>query len=124
MKKLYSLMAALMLVVGINAQCTINPSAQTTPGANPTAANLPCVVRGVAYNQTVQGQVQSSQDTTLFTQQVHVQVDSVTGLPNGIVFSKNPTVILGGGNGCVNFAGTTNDPTGRYPVTAWGKAWV
>jgi hypothetical protein len=130
MKKLYSLMAALMFAVGFtNAQCTINPSAQTTPGANPTADNLPCVVRGTAYNQTVQGQVQAGQDTTIFGQQVHVQVDSVridsvTGLPVGIVFSKNPNVLAGGGNGCVNFAGTTSDPTGRYPITAWGTAWV
>jgi hypothetical protein len=130
MKKFYSLMAALIVAVGfINAQCTINPAAQTTPGASPTADNLPCIVRTVAYNQTVQGQIQSGQDTTIFGQSVHVQVDSVridsvTGMPTGIVFTKNPTVLLGGANGCVNFAGTTTDPTGRYPITAWGTAWV
>ncbi len=130
MKKFYSLLALLVLVAGIgNAQCVVNPAAQTTPGCNPTAANLPCVIVGQSFDQTVQGQIQSAVDTSIFGFQAHFQVDSVridsvTGLPNGIMFSRTPDVVPGGGNGCVRFQGTTNDPTGRYYITAWGTAWT
>jgi hypothetical protein len=130
MKKFYSLIFSMVVfAAATNAQCTINPSAQTTPGATPTAANLPCVQQGVAYNQTVQGQVQSSKDTTIASiASVHivvdsVRMDSVTGLPAGITWSKSPNVLLGGGNGCVNFSGTTNDAVGQYDLTAWGTVW-
>jgi hypothetical protein len=129
MKKLYSLMAVLVAAVGfINAQCVINPNAQTTPGVTPSKETIPCVERNVAYNQTLQVKIQSSYDTTIFVA-VHivvdsVRIDSVSGLPTGIVFSRNPDVLLGGANGCGTFTGTTTDPVGRYELTAWGTAWL
>jgi hypothetical protein len=130
MKKIYSFIAATILAVGmLSAQCTIDPQAQTTPGANPTADNLPCIERGVAYDQTVQGKIQDSQDTTISGVNAHividsVQIDSIVGLPTGINWAVNPTVLEGGGNGCVRFTGTTTDAAGNYLLTAYGKVWI
>jgi hypothetical protein len=133
MKKLYSLMAALMLAVGfINAQCTINPSAQTTPGATPSAATLPCVVRSVAYDEVIQAKIDTAYDTAItiiVSVQAHfhidsMRLDSVTGLPTGITWVQNPLVLAGGGNGCVKLSGTTTDAVGRYNITGWGTVWT
>jgi len=128
MKKFYSFIAATLIAAGmLNAQCTIDPSAQTTPGVNPPAENLPCIERGVAYDQTLQGQVQEDgQITIVVTATVHVdsiQIDSITGLPTGINWAANPSILHGGGNGCVRFSGTTNDAAGNYPLIAYGTVW-
>ncbi len=129
MKKVYSLFFAAVFSVAIaDAQCTINASALTTPGVDPSADNLPCIIRGVAYDQTIQGKIQQSWDTTILVVSVHadidsVRMDSITGLPTDIFWVKNPTVLAGGGNGCVRFSGTTNDTTGRYNLTAYGTVW-
>ncbi len=134
MKKVYTIIAALAMFAGsIQAQCTVDANAQTTPGVTPTAANLPCIERSVAYNQTVQGKIQETGDTTItisgFTVNATFRVDSVildsiTGAPAGIVTTWAPAVIYGGGNGCVNFAGTTTEAAGTYPLTAWGTAYL
>ncbi len=133
MKKIYSLVFALVTTIGFtNAQCTINPGAQPTPGVSPTAPNLPCVERTVAYSQDLQVKIQDAGDTTLtivIPIAVHivvdsVRIDSVSGLPAGLTFSRNPAVLLGGGNGCATISGTTSAPAGRYNLTAWGTAWL
>lgn len=130
MKKFYSLVFAAVFAIGItNAQCTVDANAQTTPGVNPGPAQLPCIVVGVAYDQTIQGKIQQSFDTTIIVVSVHVDVDSVrldsiAGLPAGINWTKSPDVLLGGGNGCVRFFGTTSAATGDYPLTAYGTAWL
>ncbi|MCW5906893.1 MAG: T9SS type A sorting domain-containing protein [Chitinophagales bacterium] len=134
MKKVYSLLALAVFATGSAfAQCTINPSAQTTPGVNPTADQLPCVIVGQPYDQTLQGKIQDSHDTTLviagFSINAHIQVDSIrldsiAGLPAGITWSKNPNVLLGGGNGCVQFTGTSNAAPGNYPLEAFGTVWM
>lgn len=129
MKKFYLILGLLVSAAGIaSAQCTINAAAQTTPGVNPTAPNLPCIERGVAYDQTLQGKIQTSKDTTIAGFQATIVVDSVSldsilGLPTGINWVKNPDVLPGGGNGCVRFSGTTNDPVGNYNLTARGRVW-
>jgi hypothetical protein len=133
MKKFYStLIAFTATILFANAQCTINPAAQTTPGANPTKENLPCIERTVAYNQTIQGKVQENGDTTItiatfpITANIKVdsvRLDSITGLPTNINWSKNPNVLPGGGNGCINLSGTTTDTAGKYNLTAWGTVW-
>lgn len=130
MKKLYSLFIPLVFfVTGIQAQCIIDANAQTTSGVNPPAIQLPCVISGVPYDQTLQGKIQQSDDISIVILQVHVEVDSVEidsigGLPNGITWFRNPTVLLGGGNGCLQLTGTTNDAPGRYDLTAFGTAWL
>lgn len=130
MKKFYSLFAVAMLTISIaNSQCIVDPNAQTVPGVTPTADQLPCIVAGVPYNQTLQGKIQESDDISILILTLHVQVDSVQvdsigGLPNGITYSRNPDVLLGGGNGCIQFTGTTLDSAGSYPLTAFGTAWL
>src|ERR1043165_2067801 len=130
MKKLYSLIVAAVLFTSASyAQCTINAGAQTTPGVNPGPDQLPCIVRTIAYDQTLQGKVQDTWDTVIFGENIHVivdsvRIDSIAGLPNGITWSKNPDLLLGGGNGCVRFTGTTTDSVGRYDLTAFGTAWL
>jgi hypothetical protein len=135
MKKFYSFVFALVLSAGaINAQCVIDSAAQTTTGVNPTAHDLPCIQKTVAYNQTIQGKIQESGDTVFNLPLVgavtgHFKVDSVildsiTGAPAGIIPTWNPAVIYGGGNGCVNLAGTTTADTGLYYLTVWGTAYL
>lgn len=133
MKKLLVLATAALLTIGSTyAQCTIDASAQTTPGVSPEAADLPCIERTIAYDQTLQGKVQTDYDTTIefsgFPIAVHVEVDSVSldsiaGLPTGITWVKNPSILPGGGNGCVRFTGTTTDAVGTYDLTAYGRVW-
>ncbi|HLP51141.1 MAG TPA: T9SS type A sorting domain-containing protein [Chitinophagales bacterium] len=128
MKNLYLSVFALLLTLAAQAQCTVDPSAQTTPGVNPTAPNCPCIIRGVPYDQTLQGQIQASKDTVIFFP-AHIDVDSVRidsiqGLPVGITWTKTPNVLPGGGNGAVCFSGTTNAPAGQYPLTAYGTVWM
>jgi len=133
MKKFYfTLIAFSATILFANAQCTINPAVQTTPGANPSKENLPCIERTVAYNQTIQGKVQQNGDTTItvagFSIVANIRVDSVridsiTGLPTDINWSKNPNVLNGGANGCINFSGTTTDTAGKYDLIAWGTVW-
>jgi hypothetical protein len=133
MKKFYStLIAFSATILFASAQCTIDPSAQTTPGANPSKENLPCIERTVSYNQTVQGKIQETGDTTItvagFTVVANIRVDSVridsiTGLPTNINWAKSPDILLGGDNGCMNFSGTTTDTAGTYDLTAWGTVW-
>lgn len=135
MKKLYSFAVALLFVAGgATAQCVVDSTAQTTPGVNRPANTLPCVERGVAFDQTVQGKIQEGADTTfnlgpLGTVPAYFKVDSVIidsigGLPAGISAFLAPAVLYGGSNGCVNFNGTTTDPTGLYYLTAYGTVWL
>ncbi|MES2619513.1 MAG: T9SS type A sorting domain-containing protein [Bacteroidota bacterium] len=130
MKKIYSLLTILLLNLSVaHAQCIIDANAQTFPGVNPLAEQLPCVISGTPYDQTLQGQIQQSDDISILILSLHVEVDSVSidsiaGLPNGLTWSKNPNVLLGGGNGCLQLTGTTNDPAGRYDLTAFGTAWL
>jgi hypothetical protein len=130
MKKLYTLFIAIAFLPSfINAQCTINPALQTTPGIYPAANNLPCIERTIFYDQTIQGKIGLNDSIYPFGFAVPVRIDSVrldsvSGLPQGINWSKSPDVLYGGGNGCVRFYGTTSALTGRYPIDGWGMAWV
>ncbi len=130
MKNFLLTYAMALLAFAASAQCTVNPSVQTTPGVNPTAPNCPCIVRNVQYNQTLQGKIQATYDTTFggFVN-VHVVIDSVrldsiTGLPQGITWTKTPNVLAGGGNGAVCFSGTTSATAGTYNLTGYGTVWM
>src|ERR1043165_5670659 len=130
MKILYLFIACFLFSAYVSAQCVIDSTNVPQPGVYPAAANLAHIQQGVAYDETIQGRIQSSKDTTIggFIM-VHIRVDSVridsiTGMPNGITWSKNPNVLYGGRPGCVRFTGTTNDGAGQYDLTAWGVAWT
>jgi len=130
MKKLNLL--ALVLVcfaASLSAQtCTIDTTHLASVYVYPPADSLQHITPAVYYDQTVQGKIKSSFDTTIvaFTFVVtvdSVNMDSIQGLPTGISWSRNPVVLKGGGFGCVEFYGTTTAPAGQYPLTAYGTAW-
>ena len=130
MNKISTLIFALLIAAnGLYAQCVIDPNAQTSPGVNPPANQLPCIVRGEPYNQTLQGKIQESGDVSLLIISLHVEVDSmridsIDGLPDGITWDRTPEVLLGGGNGCLTLSGITTDPANYYDLTAFGTAWL
>ncbi|MDB5284975.1 MAG: hypothetical protein JWO06_4050 [Bacteroidota bacterium] len=109
--------------------CTIDSAHLTSPGVYPVPSDLPCIIQTVPYDETVQGKIQKDSSTLIAGITVHVtvdsvEIDSIKGLPNGITFGRSPRVLLGGGYGCVNFAGTTTDSVGTYQLTAYGTAWL
>jgi hypothetical protein len=107
------------------AQCTISTT-DTTIGFSPPA--LPCITQGSAYGEAVQVAVPAtaSYDVILSLTIDSVRLLSVTGLPAGITVSGSPAsgVILGGGNGCLWFAGTTGTAAGNYPLTYRIRVWT
>lgn len=125
-KNLLSLVCMLVLVVqGAFAQCTINPN-NTTNGFTPNT--LPCITQGTAYNESTQLHVPTTLTVSGFTVQVDsVRILEILGVPASIAATPNPvppTAIVGGGNGCINFAGTTAAAVGNYPVNVRIRAWI
>lgn len=112
---------------GASAQCTPDASI-TTPGFYPSPDSLPCVERGVAFDTVLQFKNFSTVNAADFgipfpiTVTVNwVRIDSIGGLPTGITYSCNPAncQFPGGSNGCIDFTGTTNDPTGNYDLVVY-----
>jgi len=112
---------------GASAQCTPDASI-TTPGFYPSPDSLPCVERGVAFDTVLQFRNFSTVNAADFgipiplTVTVNwVRIDSIGGLPNGITYSCTPAncQFPGGSNGCIDFTGTTNDPTGNYDLVVY-----
>ena len=135
MKKLLSVVVLVAIAVGvINAQCTIDSSHLATQGVYPAPDSLACIIQNVAYDQAIQGRIPQSKDT-VFTFPVvgnvnaHIvidslRLDSVKGLPTNITAVPYPTILKGGGTGCITFSGNTNDTTGNYMLTGYGKVWT
>ena len=132
MKKLYTFLIALVTVAGVSAQCVIDPSLlpASGPGIYPSAQHLPHIVKDSLYDQTVQGRIQDQISQTFggivnVTIRVDsVRLDSILGLPAGITWVGNPTVLYGGQTGCVEFTGTTSDTAGTYPIRPIGMIWA
>ena len=130
MKKFYAILISVIIAGSSFAQCVIDTTNLLAPGMFPTAPHLPHVVRDSAYDQTIQVRIPATQsqnfggfvDVTIRIDSV--RLDSLLGLPNGINWSANPTVLLGGGFGCGQFTGTTSDTAGVYPLRAIGIAWA
>ena len=125
MKKIYSLLVILVMLAGIvNAQppaCTIDPQAQPVAGISPAPNQLPCIVAGEPYNQTIQVQNLTSLDGIIAVDSM--VLNSVSGLPAGINYSTNPNSLQAGQNGCLTFYGTTNAPAGQYTLAWEGTVW-
>src|SRR5579863_5642884 len=138
MKKIYTLIAAMLLVTGgLFAQSCTPDNSDNTVGYTPPPASLPCIDSGVAYNQTIQAKIPSSYDSTISVSALgqtfnvaitviidSVQLDTVNGLPAGIQWAKSPNVLDGGHVGCVNFYGTTTAAAGQYDLTGIGTVWT
>lgn len=137
MKKLFTLIAfAASFSLAYAQPCTIDPTNNSFFAPRPDS--LPCVERGIAYNQVIQIAVPASvnlQDFGApfpFTLNVDsIVITNVLGLPAGITYEANPAngIIKGGQRGCATVLGTTNAPAGRYPIafegtfTASGQAF-
>jgi hypothetical protein len=126
LKKLLSLfIISLFAVSSLQAQCTPDITL-TIPGVYPdSATGLGDATQGVAYSQVIQVRtfLDSSASagpfgTTNFRLD-YIEIDGVTGLPNGLSYSCNPSSCQFQelSNGCVLISGTTTDPVGTYPIT-------
>jgi len=133
MKRLSTVFALVFLIVSAQAQCIIDSAAQPLPGISPAPSALPCVERSIPYFQTIQVNCPKTFDTVVnlvvtqytLTETIDsMELDSVTNLPTGMTFSRNPSRLKGGENGCLTFSGTTTDPAGKYNLGWYGTAWV
>jgi hypothetical protein len=112
-------------IYSLQAQCTVDPNAQTSPGISPLPDQNPCVIAGTPYQQTIQVKNLSSMGAAGFSATVDsMRLDSVAGLPAGISWVRTPVVLYGGQNGCLTFTGTTNDAPGAYNLTWYGIVWA
>jgi hypothetical protein len=112
--------------------CVIDTS--NTAFFSPMPDSIPCIERGVAYSQVIQIHVPENFDIAPFVGLPFpilltvdsMQIDSITGFPNGFTYNLNPADghFLGGDNGCAFAYGTTNDPAGNYPLTIHGTISV
>ncbi len=124
-KLLYLTVISLFAANSLSAQCTPDVTL-TIPGVYPdSATGLGDAVQGVPYSQVIQ--VRTFLDsaasvgpfgTTNFRLD-YIEINGVTGLPNGFSYSCNPASCQFQelSNGCVLISGTTTDPVGTYPIT-------
>ncbi|MES2619512.1 MAG: T9SS type A sorting domain-containing protein [Bacteroidota bacterium] len=102
---------------------------------SPSPDSIPCIERGVGYNQIIQIHIPENFDIGPFAglppgflllNVDSMQIDSITDFPNGLVYELNPSngFFLGGDNGCAFASGITNDPTGNYPLSIHGTISV
>lgn len=136
MNKLYSIFTLLTFSVTVAFAapvCTIDTT--NTLFFSPAPDSLPCIEVGIAFNQVVQIHVPKTFDIGPFVGLPaglviltvdSMRIDSLSGLPTGLTYALNPSngFFLGGDNGCALVSGTTNDPTGHYPLTTNGTISV
>jgi hypothetical protein len=135
MKKLYFFITSVLFSIQtiFAAGCTIDST--NTQFFSPRPDSIPCIERGVAYTQIIQINIPSSIDIGPFVgfpagiiilTVDSMQIDSLTGFPTGLLYELNPASghFLGGDNGCSQVSGTTNDPTGNYPLSVNGTISV
>lgn len=108
------------------AQCTPPPLNSFLGGISSTAEALPCIQRGIYYDQTIR--ILLAPDSLaaaigLSTQSIDTLIiNSITGLPSGISYSISPNngPHSDGDTYCIRFYGTTSDPVGDYPLSVQG----
>lgn len=112
MKKLFTFLIASMIGVTSFAQC-VPDLTDSIAGLSPGSADIPCVVQGTAYDQTIKIYVPSEAAGITITS---VRVDSIRNLPCGLKYSFNKLdrTFVGGERGCMQITGTTSDPIGQY----------
>ncbi|MBK7150044.1 MAG: hypothetical protein IPH78_14855 [Bacteroidetes bacterium] len=128
MKKIYTLLASIVLFANTSfGQCVIDNS--NTAFFSPAPDSIPCVERGVPYNQVIQIKVPTTIDLADFGSPIPfvLTVDSlvitnVSGIPSRAYLCAKPCQrdYVWGDNGCGQVQGTTNDPVGNYPLDFTG----
>lgn len=120
MKKTLLTMATMVAgILTMNAQCTIAPTCVV--GSNPFCAtpsastSLAAATVGTAYSSNIQLTLGNSYQTATI---VSATVTAISGMPAGIIATKNPTsgAILANNHGCIGFSGTTTAAAGIYTV--------
>ena len=136
MKKIYLSLIVFLLTLSTSfagVGCTIDSS--NTQFFSPGPDSIPCIERTISYTQIIQIHVPQTIDIGPFVGFpagiiiLHVDslnIDSITGFPTGLFYGINPPSghFLGGDNGCASVTGTTNDPTGNYPLHIHGVIGV
>jgi hypothetical protein len=125
MKRLYTLVAALVLFASIGfAQtiCTVDPQALNGPGISPPPSEMPCVVIGENFNQIIQ--VENFSTVMNLVTVDSMVLDSIIGLPAGLDWIKSSNALRAGQHGCLTFFGTTNVAPGRYTLSWYGTVWA
>lgn len=114
MKKLFVVLFALAGAIYANAQCT-PPAPAGDPGLSPNWGCLDCVVQGSPYASVITIENFDSVGGIVIQS---LRLDSLTNLPNGISYTVNPSngTFPGGGTGCVDVTGTSNDTVGQYKL--------
>lgn len=132
-KLLFTFLSVSSFFVFTNAQpCGGDGPSACTPSGGPPAGGfqdpntIPCIEKGVAYNNSIQ--------FTMFSQfnfQGQQQVDSIefvsiTNLPCGLCWAVNKANKRYAANedGCIKISGTTNDTSGQYKLALSFKAWI
>jgi hypothetical protein len=96
--------------------------------------SLPCITRLQAFSGNISIMIPDSVDAHDFVSAspaglfyFHIdsmEIDSITGVPNGISVATNPLSgvwLKGGQFGCALFTGTTSDPAGAYRLNIYGR---
>src|ERR1041385_3197087 len=98
MKKIYTLIATVLIGCALYSQCTPNPALFGGPHNTnysiipDTVTNLPYAYVALGYNTDLQFHIQpdtTTQQGTFPITQVHI--DSVTGIPANFGYTPNPT---------------------------------
>jgi hypothetical protein len=115
MKKIYTLIATVLIGTAAYSQCTPNPTLFGGPNNTnytiipDTVTNIPLAYVGTAYNTDLQFHIQPDTATMQGTFPItQVQIDSVTGIPANFGYTPNPT------------NGTFTTPTHSPPGTGYG----
>lgn len=95
-------------------QCT--PQLPTgVMGFCPRPGSFPCIQRGVPFSDVIHFENWDSIGAIVIQS---LRIDSFTNLPTGISYTVNPmnAIIPGGGTGCIEITGLTNDTVGTYQL--------
>lgn len=131
MKKAYFVILFLIAFTA-KSQCVIDTT-QFVSGKYVFPDTLPCAVIGSMYDTSVQVYL----PRTIFVDEIlpgyphiqarvdSIQIDSITGLPDSLMWNMNPSskIIYGGKYGCFGVYGKVVGDTGIYNVGVWGTTW-
>lgn len=117
------LFVSLLFSLSSFAQPVCTPDTSLTEvGFSPTDSLLPCIERGVYYEQVIQFKNADTLDGALvgfpgvFFPIESIQIINISNVPSGLSYqcSDPSCTVLGGESACLLVTGTTTDPAGDY----------